>query len=162
MNSQIFVLRRHPERSEGPPHCAFVLVSALQFRPLPQQVVIHPGQADCRRLDGCVPHRRQALNGLIQLMQQGAPDVLADHALNPEEAADPVAAGHRLNPVQAVGRVKHQMPGRQLDRVLAVAVFNDQFPALIFMGRREKERGGKIGADALRRDHILADGRVDM
>ena len=50
--------------------------------------------------------------------------------------------------VQAGSRIKHQVPGRQLDPMRAVIVFDDQFAAVIFLRLGQKQRHRQIGADA--------------
>ena len=70
----------------------------------------------------------QALDGRVEVEQQRPLAVVTHHALNPEERGDPRAARHRPDGVQARRRIEDQVSGRQLHRVHAVGVFDEQSP----------------------------------
>ncbi|MNS84811.1 hypothetical protein D3C72_1186490 [compost metagenome] len=62
--------------------------------------------------------------------------------------------------MQALGRIEDQVAGRQLDRLGAVHLFDDQFAAVIVLGLGQEEGGGQVAADA--EVSPLADGVVDV
>src|SRR3954454_1961863 len=104
----------------------------------------------------------QALNCRIQIEQQRALPVITDHALDPEERGIASTAGYRCDVVKAGGRVQNHMPGRQFHRMRAIRVLNNQFSSVVLVWVREKQRGGKIGTNAMTRSWNLADGIVDV
>ena len=54
------------------------------------------------------------------------------------------------------------MAGIVFDALRAIRVFDDKFAAVVFVWFGEEKRGGKIGADAVRRTGNLADGAVHV
>ena len=64
--------------------------------------------------------------------------------------------------MQAARRVEHHVSGRQLDRVHAVGVLDDQLAAVVFVGLGEEQRRREIGANAKRRARDLPDRVVDV
>src|SRR6185312_716809 len=80
---------------------------------------------------------------------QRAMRILTNHALDPEERADTVATCDRLNSKQTRGRIENHVPRGQLHALLSVVVFNDEFPAVVVLGRREEDRRAEISADSL-------------
>ncbi len=64
--------------------------------------------------------------------------------------------------VQAGRGIQNHVPGGQLDAVRAVGILDHQFAAVVFVGRGEKQRRRKIGADPVRRAGHLADGVVHV
>jgi hypothetical protein len=127
--------------------------------------VVHPGELHGGLFDlgGLgVGAGGEALDAGVEVEEERAVGVLADHALDPEEAADAVAAGYRLYAVQARGWVEDHRAGGELDRFFAVVVLDDELAAIVVGGVGEEERGAEVGADALGCGGELADGRVDV
>ena len=81
------------------------------LRPAAQQVVIDPGL----RHQGIVMTEllAQALNGHIQIKQQRALCIIANHALYPEEGTDARPSSHGCHTMQAGSRVQNHGPGLQ-------------------------------------------------
>src|SRR6185295_11435945 len=81
------------------------------LRPAAEQVVV-----DARELDGgrvVRPLAAHLLDGRIEIEQQGPFRVVAHHALDPEERADPRPTRHRADVMEAGRRIEHEMAGRQ-------------------------------------------------
>ena len=76
--------------------------------------------------------------------------VVADHRLDPEERRDARPAGDRLDTVQRGRGIENHVAGRQLDRMRAVGVLDDQFAAVIIVGIRQEQGRRKVGADTAR------------
>ena len=64
--------------------------------------------------------------------------------------------------MQAGRGIENQVTGGQLYGVRAVGILHDQFATIVFVGLGEKQRGGKIGANAVWRPADLANGVIDM
>ena len=93
----------------------------------------------------------KGLDRLVQIEQDRPSRIIAHHALNPEEAGHPRAPRDRRDLMQGRRRIKNAVARRQLDRLRAVAVFDQQFAPIILLWVGQKERAGQIGADALAR-----------
>jgi hypothetical protein len=137
----------------------------LHLCPLPQQVVIDAGQLNAGFLDAgglSAAACGDSLDGGVEVEEQGSLPIVADHALDPEEAGDARASRHWLHAVQTSGRIEDHISGRQLDDVGAVAVFDDQLTTLVVLRLGEEQGGGEVRAYPLAGASILSDGRVDV
>jgi hypothetical protein len=101
--------------------------SGSALRPAAEKIVIAARQRD---------HRAVLRNGLghlvdghVEVEEHGALAVVADHALDPEERREPHPARHRVDPVQAHARIEDRITRRQLDRVGAERVLDDELVA---------------------------------
>src|SRR5829696_2992454 len=133
----------------------------LGVRPAAEQVVIDSGQADDLGIV-LTALGSQRLDRAVEVEEQGAGAVVADHRLDPEEGGDARAARHRLDPMQARGRIEQEMTGRQLDRVDSENVLDDELAAVIRLRRLEEERRGQIAAHPELAAAMDADRIVDM
>src|SRR5687767_7918990 len=130
------------------------------IRPAAQKVVVNASQLGSRRM---VRHIAADLpDGHIEIEQQRALDVVANHTLDPEERRYTPATSYRADVMQAGRRIKNHVTGRQLDVVHAVCVFDKQFTAVVFLERGQKERRREIGANTVWRACDLADRIIDM
>ena len=64
--------------------------------------------------------------------------------------------------VQTRRRIKHEVPGRQLDFVGTIEVLDHQFAAVVFVRLRQKQRHRQIGPDPQAGEAISAHGVVDV
>jgi hypothetical protein len=71
----------------------------------------------------------QTLNCSVEVEDHAAGMGVADHALRSKERRHARAARDRRDSMQAGRGIKDKLPGRQLDFMRAVIVFNDQFSA---------------------------------
>ena len=95
-------------------------------------------------------------------MQQRALAVVADQALDPEEAGRANPARDRRHLVKAGGRVDDHVAGAELDAVLAVGVLDLQLAAVILVGVGEEERGRHVGPELAAIARVKTNAAVDM
>src|SRR5216684_3871384 len=131
------------------------------FGPIADQVVINAGKLHGLRIVSA-DALDQPLNGGIEVEYQAARMGIADHALQPEERRHPDTTGDRRHHMQARRRVEDQISGRQLYRMGAVEVLDNQFSAVVLIRLRKKQRDRQIGAQAHAGQRIAADRVVDM
>ena len=164
-NASVRVRRRHSNLGRATKDIARFLHSRhLHLRPLPQQVVIHPGQLhrSSPSPPPCACRSRQPLDRCIQIEQQRPLRILPDHALHPEEAAHPRPPRHRLHTMQARRRIQHHRAPPAASPVRPVGVLHHQLAAVILLRRRQKQRRRKIRPDPLPRRRHLPDRRIHM
>jgi len=124
---------------------------------------------DCGELDGGLgcggafgEFAIEFLDAEVEVEEDGAAGVVADHALDPEERAEAGAAGDGPDVVEAGGGVEDHVAGGELDALDAVGVLHAELAAVVLLRCGEKQRGGDVGADAVRGAGDLADGVIDM
>jgi hypothetical protein len=91
----------------------------------------------------------EPLDGDIQIEQQRALTVVADHALNPEEGRETSAACDGPYMMQTCGRVQDQVSRRELDVVRSVGILDNEFAAFVLVRRSEEQRGRKVGSNSV-------------
>src|SRR3546814_12118415 len=106
--------------------------------------------------------RGDGLARLVEVEEQGARAVVTDHRLYPEKARHPRATHHRFDAVQAGGRIEEQVPGRQLGRMDAEIVLDDQPTALVGIRILQEERRREVTAATTLAALVAADCLVDL
>ncbi len=82
--------------------------------------------------------RVQPLYRSIEIEEQRALPIIADHALDPEERRRPCTSTHWRDVMKARRGVQNQVTGGQLYRMRAVCVLHDEFSSVIFIRMREE------------------------
>src|SRR5690606_17944210 len=116
-------------RSEGagtPARCASAdaLFNALSFGPLPQQVVIDRRELDHRRMSRKL--RAETLDRHVHLEKEPPLCVVADHALDPEERAQPHTASDGSHAMLTRRGIQNHVPCRELDALRPESVLDDE------------------------------------
>src|SRR5262245_12041895 len=104
----------------------------------------------------------ETLNGSIEIEEQRPLPVVPNHALDPEERRDARTARDLGDAVQARRRIQDEVSRRELDRVHAVGVLDEQLAAVVVVRLGEEQRGGQIRPQAMRRAADLTNGVVDV
>ena len=100
--------------------------------------MIDTGQFDRFRVVATQPFDK-CLDGRIEIEDQATSMSIAYHALKPEERCNPRSTSDRRHQMQTRSRIKHQMPGGQLDLVRAVIVLDGQLAAIILLRLRQEQ-----------------------
>lgn len=76
--------------------------SILHFRPLTEEIVIHPGELDGRLLRNILfgEFVGDSLDAEIEVEEEGSLSVVPDHALEPEKGAKSGPASYRRDMVE--------------------------------------------------------------
>src|SRR5207244_12622850 len=93
------------------------------FGPVADQVVIDTGQFDRFRVVSPKP-LHQGLDRRIEIEDQAAGVSIPYHALEPEKRCHPHASGDRGDQMQTRRRIKHEVPGRELDFVGTIEILD--------------------------------------
>src|SRR5215467_2317390 len=90
-----------------------------------------------------------SLCGDVEVKEQRALAVIADHALNPEKRRSADTPCNRAYMIQACRGIENHVSCRQLYGMNAISIFNDEFTAVILVGIGEEERCRKVRADTM-------------
>lgn len=104
----------------------------------------------------------QALDTEVEIEEEGAFAVVANHALYPKKGTESAAFGYGGDVMEAGGGVEDHVTCGKLYFFCAVGVFDAEFAAFIFVGFGEEKCGGKVCADLLLGAGDYADGAVDV
>src|SRR5215470_12800215 len=110
-----------------------------------------------RRRVGC-----DALCGDVEVKEQRALTVIADHALNPEKRRSAGPPCNWAYVMQACRGVENHVSCGQLYGMDAISIFDDEFTAVILVGVGEEERCRKVCANTMSRAGDLTNGIIDM
>src|SRR5439155_24914690 len=96
------------------------------FGPVADQVVIDTGQFDRFRVVSPQPLHKGLDRG-VKIEDQATGVRIPYHALEPEKRCHPHTTGDRRDQMQTRRRIKHEVPGRELDFVGTIEILDDQF-----------------------------------